>query len=122
MLQTLKVGRGAVVASHHLASQAGLRVLQDGGNAIEAMIAAASTVATVYPHMNGLGGDNFWLIATPGSDVVGIDACGGAATRAEIISNTPGAINISSDFSRSRSDGLSVMLFPSHAGLGAVCF
>ena len=84
MLQTLKVGRGAVVASHHLASQAGLRVLQDGGNAIEAMIAAASTVATVYPHMNGLGGDNFWLIATPGSDVVGIDACGGAAAKADI--------------------------------------
>ncbi|MCZ6494946.1 MAG: gamma-glutamyltransferase, partial [Alphaproteobacteria bacterium] len=84
MLQTLKVNRGAVVAPHHLASQAGLRVLQDGGNAIEAMVAAASTIVVVYPHMNALGGDNFWLIANPGSDVVGIDACGGAATKADI--------------------------------------
>jgi len=84
LLHTLKVERGAIVAPHHLASQAGLRVLQDGGNAIEAMVAAASTIAVVYPHMNALGGDNFWLIATPGSDVVGIDACGGAATKADI--------------------------------------
>ena len=84
MLQTLKANRGAVVAPHHLASQAGLRVLQDGGNAIEAMVAAAATIASVYPHMNALGGDNFWLISTPGSDVVGIDACGGAAAKADI--------------------------------------
>ena len=82
MLQTLKANRGAVVAPHHLASQAGLRVLQDGGNAIEAMVAAAATIASVYPHMNALGGDNFWLISTPGSDVVGIDACGAAAAGA----------------------------------------
>ena len=84
MLQTLKANRGAVVAPHHLASQAGLRVLQDGGNAIEAMVAAAATIASVYPHMNALGGDNFWLISTPGSDVVGIDACGAAAAKADI--------------------------------------
>ena len=84
MLQTLQANRGAVVAPHHLASQAGLRVLQDGGNAIEAMVAAAATIASVYPHMNALGGDNFWLISTPGSDVVGIDACGAAAAKADI--------------------------------------
>ncbi len=79
MLETTTAARGMVVAPHHLASQAGLRVLAEGGNAIEAMIAAASTIASVYPHMNALGGDNFWLISAPGSDVVGIDACGGAA-------------------------------------------
>jgi len=71
-----------VVAPHHLASQAGLRVLQEGGNAVEAMIAAASTIAVAYPHMNGLGGDNFWLIHTAGKSVNGIDACGGAAALA----------------------------------------
>jgi len=65
-----------VVAPHHLASTAGLRVLQEGGNAIEAMIAAASTIAVVYPHMNGLGGDNFWLIRHKSKTVTGIDACG----------------------------------------------
>lgn len=85
MLQTARAYRGMVTAPHHLASQAGLRVLQDGGNAVEAMIAAASTVAVVYPHMNGLGGDNFWLIHSPDGKIVGIDACGGAAEQATIV-------------------------------------
>ena len=78
MLQTPTARRGMVTAPHHLASQAGLRVLQDGGNAIEAMIATASTIAVVYPHMNGLGGDNFWLIRGTEGNPVGIDACGAA--------------------------------------------
>jgi len=73
-----------VVAPHHLAAQAGLRVLQDGGNAIEAMIAAASTIAAVYPHMNGLGGDNFWLMDPGGGTPIAIDACGAAAAKADI--------------------------------------
>ena len=84
MLHTVRSYRGMMTAPHHLASQAGLRVLQEGGNAVEAMIAAASTIAVVYPHMNGLGGDNFWLIHTPDNKVVGIDACGGAAGMATI--------------------------------------
>ena len=79
MLQTHRSYRGMVTAPHHLAARAGLRVLEDGGNAIEAMVAAAAAIAAVYPHMNGLGGDNFWLIHSPGKPVVGIDACGGAA-------------------------------------------
>ena len=65
MFQSVKATRGMVTSSHHLAAQAGLRVLREGGNAIEAMIAAAATVSVVYPHMNGLGGDGFWLISTP---------------------------------------------------------
>ncbi|MBI3988506.1 MAG: gamma-glutamyltransferase [candidate division NC10 bacterium] len=51
-----------VTSPHYLASTAGLRILQRGGNAVEAAIAAASTISVVYPHMNSLGGDNFWLI------------------------------------------------------------
>lgn len=78
MLQTPRSTRGMVVAPHHLAAEAGLRVLREGGNAIEAMIAALATIAVVYPHMNGLGGDNFWLIRTGDGPPVGIDACGGA--------------------------------------------
>jgi gamma-glutamyltranspeptidase/glutathione hydrolase len=73
-----------VVAPHHLAAQAGLRVLQDGGNAIEAMVAAAATIAVVYPHMNGLGGDNFWLIDPGSGTPLAIDACGAAAAAASI--------------------------------------
>ena len=84
MLQTPRATRGMVVAPHHLAAQAGLRVLQDGGNAIEAMVAAASTIAVVYPHMNALGGDNFWLIDAGNGAPIGIDACGAAAARATV--------------------------------------
>ncbi|MGI9378510.1 MAG: gamma-glutamyltransferase, partial [Methyloligellaceae bacterium] len=54
MNRTVRAYRGMVTAPHHLASEAGLRVLREGGNAIEAMIAAAATIAVVYPHMNGL--------------------------------------------------------------------
>ena len=68
MLFTAQGTRGALVAPHRLAAQSGLAVLRDGGNAIEAMVAAAATVSVVYPHMNGLGGDGFWLIQEPGAD------------------------------------------------------
>ena len=84
MLQTTRSYRGMVVAPHHLAARAGLRVLEDGGNAIEAMVAAAAAITVVYPHMNALGGDNFWLIHAPGKDVVGVDACGAAAVAADM--------------------------------------
>ncbi len=79
MLHTRRSYNGMVVAPHHLAAEAGTRVLRDGGNAVEAMIAAAAAIAVVYPHMNSLGGDNFWLIHEPGKAPVGVDACGGAA-------------------------------------------
>jgi gamma-glutamyltranspeptidase/glutathione hydrolase len=72
------------VAPHALASQSAVAVLRDGGNAIEAMVAAAATIAVAYPHMNGIGGDAFWLILPPGGDPVAIDAAGPAAARATI--------------------------------------
>lgn len=72
------------VAPHALASQSALDVLRDGGNAVEAMIAAAATIAVVYPHMNSIGGDSFWLIHTPGLAPGAIDACGAAAQAASI--------------------------------------
>ncbi|MEO7729047.1 MAG: gamma-glutamyltransferase family protein [Burkholderiales bacterium] len=74
--------RGMVVAPHALAAQSGLAVLREGGNALEAMVAAAATISVVYPHMNGIGGDSFWLIHEPGKDVTTIDACGRAAAHA----------------------------------------
>jgi len=70
--------RGAVVAPHSLAAQAGLDILRDGGNAIEATIAVAATLAVVYPHMTGIGGDGFWLLRAPGAGLRSIDACGRA--------------------------------------------
>jgi gamma-glutamyltranspeptidase/glutathione hydrolase len=76
MLNTPMARRGMVTAPHHLAAQAGLAVLREGGNAIEAAIAAAAAIAVVYPHMNGIGGDAFWLIAEPGKPPVSIDGSG----------------------------------------------
>ncbi|MGO4302414.1 gamma-glutamyltransferase family protein [Cupriavidus sp. RAF12] len=72
------------VAPHALASQSALAVLREGGNAVEAMVAAAATIAVVYPHMNSLGGDSFWLIARPGEAPRALDACGAAAGAATI--------------------------------------
>lgn len=68
-----------VTSPHHLASEAGLRVLREGGNAIEAAVAMAASLAVVYPHMTSIGGDGFWLIAPKGRRPVAVDACGGAA-------------------------------------------
>jgi gamma-glutamyltranspeptidase/glutathione hydrolase len=74
--------RGMAVAPHSLAAQSALAVLRDGGNAIEAMVAGAATIAVVYPHMNSIGGDAFWLIHTPGETPRAIDACGAAGAHA----------------------------------------
>lgn len=59
---TTMAPHGMVVTPHYLASQVALGILREGGNAVEAAIAAASTIGVVYPHMNSIGGDNFWLI------------------------------------------------------------
>ncbi|MDK9686053.1 gamma-glutamyltransferase family protein [Halomonas sp. LC1] len=79
MLHTQRSYGGSCVAPHHLAASAGRDVLKQGGNAVEAMVAAAAAIAVVYPHMNALGGDGFWLIHEPGKAPVAIDACGPAA-------------------------------------------
>lgn len=83
--QPLVGSRGGIcVAPHGLASEVGSEVLRDGGNAIEAAVAIAASLAVVYPHMNSLGGDGFWLVAEPGERPIAIDACGGAGTHAEL--------------------------------------
>jgi gamma-glutamyltranspeptidase/glutathione hydrolase len=74
----------AFTAPHHEATKAGQAILEQGGTAIEAMVAAAATIAVVYPHMNGLGGDGFWLISEPGKAPIGIDASGKAAQLATL--------------------------------------
>ncbi len=83
MTELVRANGGMVVAPHYLAAEAGCDVLRDGGNAIEAMVAAAAAIAVAYPHMNALGGDNFWLISKAGEPPIGIDAAGPAAQRAD---------------------------------------
>jgi gamma-glutamyltranspeptidase len=74
----------AVAAPHSPASQTGQTILAMGGNALEAMIGMAATIAVAYPHMNGLGGDGFWLVQEPGGRVRAIDASGPAGSLATI--------------------------------------
>ena len=54
--------RGAVVAPHHLATQAGLAVLAAGGHAVDAAIATNAVLGVVMPNGCGIGGDAFWLV------------------------------------------------------------
>jgi gamma-glutamyltranspeptidase len=54
--------RGAVVAPHHLATQAGLAILANGGSAVDAAIATNAVLGVVMPSGCGIGGDAFWLV------------------------------------------------------------
>src|SRR5919197_3232956 len=54
--------RGAVVAPHHLATEAGVATLRAGGSAVDAAIAANAVLGVVAPLLCGIGGDAFWLI------------------------------------------------------------
>jgi len=53
---------GMVASGHALASEAGLRVLKAGGNAVDAAVAAWAVQGVTEPEMTGLGGDMFMLI------------------------------------------------------------
>lgn len=76
---------GMVTSPHYLASQTGLRILREGGNAIEAAIATAAVIAVVYPQTNGIGGDNFWLISKPERGApLAINASGRSGSKATI--------------------------------------
>lgn len=84
MINSIRGARGMAVAPHAAAAQSALAILRERGNALEAMIAAAATSAVVYPHMNSIGGDSFWLLSVPGMAPGAIDACGAAAAAASI--------------------------------------
>ncbi|HEX9782162.1 MAG TPA: gamma-glutamyltransferase [Opitutaceae bacterium] len=72
---------GVVAASHSLASQAGLAVLQRGGNSIDAAVTAAAVMNLAEPMMTGIGGDMF-AIAWIESErrLVGLNASGRAGS------------------------------------------
>lgn len=84
MPETPVFSAAAVAAPHALASETGRAILAEGGNAIEAMVAMAATIAVVYPHMNAIGGDAFWTVREPGGRVHAIEACGPAGRLATV--------------------------------------
>ena len=83
-METQTFSKAAVAAPHLDAARAGKAILAEGGNAVEAMLAMAATIAVVYPHMNGIGGDGFWTIREANGRVRVIEACGFAGANATI--------------------------------------
>ncbi|GGT29140.1 gamma-glutamyltransferase family protein [Streptomyces purpureus] len=67
--------RGAVASTHWLASAAGMRMYDKGGNAFDAAVAAAFVIQVVEPHLNGPGGDVPILAHRAGSGAVDV-VCG----------------------------------------------
>ncbi len=83
-LHTAGHRRGIAAAPHHAAAEAGRAILAEGGNALEAMVAMAATIAAVYPHMNHVGGDGFFLVRERSGRVRALMAAGRAGAKASI--------------------------------------
>lgn len=85
-LHTAGHRRGVVCAPHAATVETGRAILAEGGNALEAMVAMAASIAVTYPHMNGIGGDGFWLVREPSGRIRALMAAGraGALARPEL--------------------------------------
>src|SRR5580700_9728679 len=78
--RSMVISRGGIVASESpLASQAGVRILERGGNAVDAAIAANAMMGVVEPMMNGIGGDLFVIVYdAKANKLYGLNASGWA--------------------------------------------
>jgi gamma-glutamyltranspeptidase len=66
----------AIATPHTAATDAGAAAFERGGTAVDAALAAATTLAVVYPHMCGVGGDLFAVVADPDGGTVAINSSG----------------------------------------------
>jgi gamma-glutamyltranspeptidase/glutathione hydrolase len=73
---------GMVCAAHPLASQAGMAILQKGGNAVDAAIATAAALNVVEPNMSGIGGDGYIMVYNRAAHKIEICNATGAAPQA----------------------------------------
>ncbi|MGB2592384.1 MAG: gamma-glutamyltransferase, partial [Candidatus Acidiferrum sp.] len=80
--RSMVISKGGIVASESpLASQAGVRILERGGNAVDAAIAANAMMGVVEPMMNGIGGDLFAIVYdAKANKLYGLNASGWAPT------------------------------------------
>jgi gamma-glutamyltranspeptidase/glutathione hydrolase len=77
--------KGAVATPHHVATEAGAQVLRDGGNAIDAVIAADAVLCVVYPQMTSVAGDLMAIIWPAGAaEPVGLIGAGRSGELATI--------------------------------------
>jgi gamma-glutamyltranspeptidase/glutathione hydrolase len=75
---------GVIATSQPLASAAGLQVMQEGGNAIDAAVTAAAVLAVVEPTMTGIGGDVFAIVYDPKTKQLrGLNSSGRAGAKAD---------------------------------------
>ena len=108
----IATSRRAVICTPHAeASAAGMRVLDAGGTAIDAMLAASAMLGAVFPHMTGLGGDALWMIhdrqvrtivgigqagqRLPDGGTIGLRGASSVATTAGALASWQTAANIS---------------------------
>jgi len=72
---------GVVASEHPIASLIGAKVLEKGGNAVDAAVATSFALTVTLPHLGGIGGDFFALVRDPDGRVYFVDGSGPAPKR-----------------------------------------